>query len=76
MVISANAEATWAKGNYPYYIENGMFSQKAYRTNSDIHSFQGEINMVNRFADSSTLQTKIWGYSSERGLAGKHHFLQ
>src|SRR5450631_2144355 len=32
MVVSANAEATWAKGNYPYYIDNGMFSQKATRS--------------------------------------------
>ncbi|HET7002468.1 MAG TPA: Plug domain-containing protein, partial [Puia sp.] len=70
LVVSANAEATWAKGDYPYHIENGMFSQNAYRTNSDIQAFQGEINVVNRFSDSSTLQTKIWGYQSERGLPG------
>jgi vitamin B12 transporter len=70
MVVSANAEGTWANGNYPYFIDNGSYSAKAYRTNSDIRSFQGEVNLVNRFADSSTLQTKIWGYSSERGLPG------
>jgi vitamin B12 transporter len=70
MIVSTNAEATWSKGNYPYYVENGTFSHKAYRTNSDLKSFQGEINVVNRFADSSTLQTKIWGYNSERGLPG------
>ncbi len=70
VVISANAEATWSKGNYPYYIDNGMFSQKAYRTNSDLKSFQGEINIVKQFKDSSQLQTKLWGYSSERGLPG------
>ncbi|MEJ0083654.1 MAG: TonB-dependent receptor [Puia sp.] len=68
--MSANAQATWANGDYPYHIENGMFSQKAYRINSDIQAFQGEINLVNRFSDSSTLQTKIWGYQSERGLPG------
>jgi hypothetical protein len=70
MVVSANAEATWAKGNYPIYIDNGMFSKKANRLNSDIRAFQGEVNVANRFADSSVLQTKIWGYSSERGLPG------
>lgn len=70
MIVSANAQTTWAKGDYPYHIDNGMFSQKAYRTNSDIQAFQGEVNAVNRFADSSTLQTKVWGYSSERGLPG------
>jgi vitamin B12 transporter len=70
MVVSANVQATWAKGDYPYQIENGMFSQKAYRSNSDIQAFQGEVNTLNRFADSSTLQIKVWGYSSERGLPG------
>jgi vitamin B12 transporter len=70
MVVSANAEATWAKGDYPFYIENGMFSQKTVRSNSDIQAFQGELNTVNRFADSSQLQTKIWGYGSDRGLPG------
>jgi len=69
-VISANAEATWDKGNYPYNVPNGMFSQKFNRKNSDITSFQGEINAVKQFADSATLQTKVWGYSSQRGLPG------
>jgi vitamin B12 transporter len=70
MVVSADAEATWSKGNYPYYVENGMFSKKTNRTNSDLKSFQGEINVFNKFADSSTLQTKILGYNSDRGLPG------
>lgn len=69
-LISATAEATWAKGDYPYIINNGIYTQKATRTNSDITSFQGEINTVKQFRDSATLQTKIWGYSSERGLPG------
>jgi outer membrane cobalamin receptor len=70
VVISANAEAITAKGNYPYYIQNGMFSQKATRTNSDIKSFQGEVNIVKQFSDSSQWQTKVWGYTSQRGLPG------
>ena len=28
LVVSANAQATWAKGDYPYTVENGMFTQK------------------------------------------------
>ena len=70
MVASATAEATWARVNYPYEVVNGMFSQERDRSNSDIRAFQGELNLVNRFADSSVLQTKIWGYYSERGLPG------
>jgi hypothetical protein len=69
-IVSANAQATWAEGDYPYLVENGMFSQKLYRSNSDIQAFQGEVNVVNRFSDSSILQTKVWGYHSERGLPG------
>jgi vitamin B12 transporter len=69
-VVSASAEATWNKGDYPYSVPNGMFSQKLNRTNSDIQSFQGEINTVKQFADSAILQMKIWSYSSERGLPG------
>jgi vitamin B12 transporter len=70
MVVSANGEAVWSNGNYPYYIDNGSFSRKADRSNSDIRSFQGEVNTMNQFADSSTLQTKVWGYYSDRGLPG------
>jgi vitamin B12 transporter len=70
MIISGNGEATWSNGGYPYYVENGMFSKKEYRANSDIQSLQGEVNLVNKFTDSSTLQTKIWGYNSNRGLPG------
>jgi outer membrane cobalamin receptor len=69
-IVSTNAQATWAKGDYPYHVENGMFSQKLYRSNSDIQAFQGEINVVSRFSDSSILQIKVWGYHSERGLPG------
>ncbi len=69
-VINADAEAIWNKGDYPYISKNGTLSQKETRINSDITSFQGEVNAVKQFADSATLQTKIWGYSSERGLPG------
>ena len=70
IVVSANAEATWSNGTYPYYIENGVFSQKTYRKNSDLKSFQSEVNIAKQFKDSSQLQTKLWGYTSERGLPG------
>jgi vitamin B12 transporter len=69
-VISANAEWVSAAGDYPYYINNGSFSQKANRNNSDIKSLQGEINIVKQFSDSSQWQTKVWYYGSERGLPG------
>jgi vitamin B12 transporter len=69
-VVSINAEGLISKGNYPYSVENGMFSQKLYRANSDIKSLQAEVNVVKHFADSSQWQTKFWGYGSDRGLPG------
>ncbi|HEY4875277.1 MAG TPA: TonB-dependent receptor, partial [Puia sp.] len=70
VVVSADAEALWSKGNYPYNVNNGMFSEKLDRSNSDIRSFQGETNIVKQFSDSSQWQTKFWGYTSQRGLPG------
>ena len=69
-VISANMEIVSSKGDYPYYINNGNLSEKATRQNSAIKSFQGEINYVKQFKDSSTWQTKASGYTSQRGLPG------
>src|SRR6185437_3849772 len=69
-VISANVESVFSKGDYPYYINNGNLSEKATRQNSAIKSYQGEINYVKQFKDSSTWQTKVSGYTSERGLPG------
>ncbi|MEP6949021.1 MAG: TonB-dependent receptor [Ginsengibacter sp.] len=68
--ISANVESVFSKGNYPFYINNGSFSKKTTRDNSEIRSFQGEINFVKKFSDNSDLQTKLWGYTSRRGLPG------
>ena len=69
-ILSCNAEAIFSKGDYPFYINNGNFSEKANRNNSAVQTFQAEANAVKQFKDSSTLQTKIAGYVSERGLPG------
>jgi vitamin B12 transporter len=70
VIVSANAEAVWDKGNYPYSVQNGMFSENLNRINSDIKSFQGEANIVKQFKDSSQWQTKVCNYTSQRGLPG------
>jgi len=70
IVVSINAEAMYSKGNYPFNIDNGNFSSKATRTNSDIRSIQGEANLLKQFNDSSTLQVKAATYNAERGLPG------
>lgn len=69
-MISANVESVFSKGDYPFYIDNGSYSKKSKRSNSEIKSFQGEINFAKQFRDSSELQSKVWGYTSKRGLPG------
>ncbi|MFT3822524.1 MAG: TonB-dependent receptor [Chitinophagaceae bacterium] len=68
--ISLNGEAVFSKGNYPFTIDNGSFSEDAKRENSEVKSQQGEVNVIKMFTDSSTLQVKAGGYHSSRGLPG------
>jgi outer membrane cobalamin receptor len=70
MAIGINAEGVFSKGNYPYYIDNGISSQHTKRENTDVRSFQGEVNWLKQFADSATWQVKLSGYNSSRGLPG------
>jgi len=68
--INVSFEATKAKGDYPFHIENGDYSEKTTRTNSDVQSLAGEVNVTTVFKDSATWKTKAAVYSSERGLPG------
>lgn len=70
MSINISSEAVFSKGNYPFTIVNGIYSEKSTRKNGDIRSLQGEINLAKLFNDSSTLQVKVQGYQSSRGLPG------
>lgn len=69
-MISANAEGIFSKGDYPFTINNGDFTEKTKRKNSRVASFQGAIDLTKEFRDSSTWQTKLLAYHSHRGLPG------
>lgn len=69
-LLSANAEGLFSKGNYPFQIKNGPFTENRKRTNSDVTSWQGEMNLTKRFRDSSLWQVKFRGHHSDRGLPG------
>jgi hypothetical protein len=68
--LSASFESVNSKGNYPFFIKNGDISEKSRRSNSKVNSFQGEINYVSILKDSATIQTKVGGFISKRGLPG------
>lgn len=68
--LSANFESVNSKGDYPFLLKNGDITEKSKRSNSEVHSFQGELNYLKILEDSSTFQTKAGGFVSKRGLPG------
>lgn len=69
-LVSANADGIYATGDYPFTIENGNQSSEARRKNALTRSLQAEANLVYIANDSSSWQTKIAGWTSQRGLPG------
>lgn len=69
-VLSADATFMRADGNYPFKLRNGKLTTTERRNNSDIYSWQGEVNIYNTFKDGGSLQSKAYYYYSNRGLPG------
>ncbi len=68
--FNLNTEGILSEGDYPVFINNGSSSENTRRSNSKVRSFQGESNILHLFSDSATLQVKLGGYVSKRGLPG------
>ena len=68
MVASANYLR--ADGNYPFVLENGKLTGEERRQNSDIESYQGELNVFHSFAADDEMRVKAYYFKSERGLPG------
>lgn len=49
-----------ADGIYDFTLENGKYTTKERRYNSDINSWHGEANLFHTFKDSSKLSIKIY----------------
>lgn len=67
---STSLDLSTAHGRYPYTLTNGNKVSTEQRTNTDITQLLGEWNLHHRFTDGSQLHTKLYAYSSERGLPG------
>ncbi|HEY8896318.1 MAG TPA: TonB-dependent receptor plug domain-containing protein [Niastella sp.] len=70
MSLNISSEAVFSKGDYPFNIINGVYSEKSRRQNGELRSLQGEVNLARLFNDSSSLQVKLSAYNSSRGLPG------
>lgn len=68
--VVVNANYLRADGQYPFVLENGKFTSVEKRKNSDIESYQGEVNVYHSFNESDELRVKAYYFASERGLPG------
>ena len=68
--LSIDANYLHADGNYPFTIKEGNYISNEKRINSDIESYQGEMNLFHTFKDESELSAKAYYYHSKRGLPG------
>ena len=68
--VTLNANFQRADGYYPYVIENGQATKEEKRQNSDVKSYQGELNYYHTFCDDDELNVKAYYFNSERGLPG------
>ncbi len=68
--LSVSTDYLNTKGNYPFILENGTHSSTEIRENSDLESFNGEINLSGELGNYGKLQFKSSYYDSERGLPG------
>ena len=76
MVVSANAQATWAEGDYPYQIENGMFSQKAISHQFRYPGVSGRNKYSKSFFGQFHFTNEDLGLSVRKRTTRKHHFFQ
>ena len=68
--LSVDANYLKANGDYPFTLKNGNLITEEKRINSDVESWQGEVNLFHTFRDDSELSAKAYYYKSERGLPG------
>lgn len=59
-----------AHGRYPYTLINGTQITTEERTNTDVKQLLGEWGLHHTLNDGSILDTKLYAYTSERGLPG------
>ncbi len=65
-----NASLSQAHGRYPYTLVNGTKVTTEERINTDITQFLGEWDLHHQFTHGGKLDTKLYAYTSERGLPG------
>lgn len=69
-MTTLDADYMRADGRYPFVLRNGKEKSNEKRNNSDIEQWHGEANVLHKFGDGGTLDTKAYFYHSQRGVPG------
>lgn len=68
--LSADISYQRADGNYPFTLQNGKYLTEEKRINTDVETYQGEVNLYHSFTEGDNLSVKAHYYNAERGLPG------
>lgn len=66
--LSLTADWLGSKGNYPYTVQNGVATETRIRKNCDVNRTRAELNIFGNLGAGGTINLKINGLTSERGL--------
>lgn len=69
-MTTLDADYMRADGRYPFVLRNGKEKSNEKRNNSDIEQWHGEANVLHKFGDGGSLDTKAYFYHSQRGVPG------
>lgn len=69
-MTTLDADYMRADGRYPFVLRNGKEKSNEKRNNSYIEQWHGEANVLHKFGDGGSLDTKAYFYHSQRGVPG------
>lgn len=70
LLVKAEAEYMRADGEYDFKLKNAKTETTERRTNTDVESFKGELNLFYNDSLRNDFNVKAYAYYSERGLPG------
>ena len=72
--FSVSLDGNWqrADGKYSYEVENGSFTSKHHRKNSDVDIKRTELNLFGKLDSKQSIRFKAYYFDSERGLPGAY----
>lgn len=72
--LSVSGEYTYAENDYPYRLQNGIYTEHKTRTNSMMNSAHGEAGFIWKMSGNNRLDGKVYYYDNDRELPGQARY--